>query len=258
MSAHEELHALIPAYALGALDGDDLRRFERHLEEGCEECDRELMASTRQVELMAETVEPAEPSELLKTRLERDLDRRQLKTRPIWLVRAAVVALAVLATWSLWSQTRLREELTRQSSARAAATERLERVERDLDQAQAMLTRLAKAGRIVAAPGSRNVVLAGLDLTPTAQGQTFVDPVARSAVFYASGLPSLSREETYQLWFIADGVPVSAGTFEVEEDGTAMLLVDNTAAIDEIQLWAVTIEPAGGVPQPTGAMVLKG
>ena len=258
MSAHEELQALIPAYALGALDGDDLTRLERHLEERCAECDRELLEATRQVESLAEAVEPTPPSDMVRARLERELDRRQVKARPIWTVRAAVIALAVLASWSLWSQARLREQVARESSARAETAERLERVERELDQAQAMLTRLAKAGRIVSAPGSRNVVLAGLELTPTAQGQTFVDPIARSAVFYATGLPALSQEETYQLWFIAEGLPVSAGTFDVEEDGSAMVLVDDTAAIDEIQLWAVTIEPAGGAPQPTGAMVLKG
>ena len=28
--------------------------------------------------------------------------------------------------------------------------------------------------------------------------------------------------------------------------------------IAQIQAWAVTVEPQGGVPQPTGAMVLKG
>ncbi len=258
MTDHEELLALIPAYALGALEGDDLRRVEAHLETGCEACERELLDSSRQLESLAESVEPLPPSEMTRARLERELDRRQLKSGPAWFKRAAIIALAALASWSLWSQSRMRDEVERQSRARATATERLERVERELEQAQTMLTRLAKAGRIVSAPGSRNVVLAGLESTPTAQGQAFIDPIARSAVFYATNLPALTTEETYQLWFIADGQPVSAGIFDVEEDGSAMLLVDRTAALDEIQLWAVTIEPAGGVPQPTGEMVLKG
>jgi anti-sigma-K factor RskA len=117
--------------------------------------------------------------------------------------------------------------------------------------------RLTRAGRIVSAPSVSSVLLAGLEATPQAQGSTFVDPSARAAVFYASDLPALSGEQTYQLWFIADGVPVSGGTFDVDAEGRAMVIVDQTAPIEAIQLWAVTIEPAGGVPQPTGEMVLK-
>ncbi len=258
MPEHDELLALMPAHALGALDGDDLRRVERHLDRGCDECERELLEATRQVEKLAETVTPTPPSDLLRARLDRELDRRQPRVQPAWVKRAAIVALALLASWSLWDRTLLREEVDRLSADRTETMERLAGVQQQLDQARTMLARLARAGRIVSAPGARQVVLAGLELTPTAQGQTFVDPVARSAVFYATGLPALTEEETYQLWFIADGTPVSAGTFDVEDDGSAMLLVEATAAVDEIQLWAVTIEPAGGVPQPTGAMVLKG
>jgi anti-sigma-K factor RskA len=34
--------------------------------------------------------------------------------------------------------------------------------------------------------------------------------------------------------------------------------VEDLERVGEIQAWAVTIEPRGGVPQPTGTMVLKG
>lgn len=264
-TAHEELLALIPSYALGALEGDELRELERHLEEGCDQCDRELLESTLQVEALAESVATEQPSELVKVRLERELDRRQAAATPgtptsrgpsPWL-RAAVFALALVTGWSLWAQLGLRGELEEQRARRDAATQRLARVEAELDRTQAMLHRLARAGGIVSAPDGQNVLLAGLAPTPNAQGRTFVDPATRDAVFYATDLPALTDDRTYQLWFIADGTPVSAGIFDVDDDGSAMVLVEDTAALDQIQLWAVTIEPAGGVPQPTGEMVLK-
>ena len=71
MTGHEELLALIPSYALGVLDGDDLKRLEAHLETGCQECERSLLESTRQVEAMAEAIEPAEPSAMVRARLDR-------------------------------------------------------------------------------------------------------------------------------------------------------------------------------------------
>ncbi len=266
MSTHEELLARIPAYALGALDGDELRELEAHLEQGCEECDRELLASTRQVESMAESVEPAAPSEMMRARLERELDKRESAgrsraepaARSTWRWQAAAAVLLTLAAWSLWDRSQLQQQVAQLDDERATAVASLAEVQEQLDRTQVVLARLARAGRIVSAPGARNIVLAGLESAAAAQGQTFVDPATRSAVFYASNLEPLDEDETYQLWFIADGTPVSAGIFEVENDGTATLLVDNTAALDDIQLWAVTIEPAGGVPQPTGQMVLKG
>jgi hypothetical protein len=35
------------------------------------------------------------------------------------------------------------------------------------------------------------------------------------------------------------------------------VLVDRVEGAEGIKAWAVTSEPAGGVPQPTGEMVLK-
>ena len=94
--------------------------------------------------------------------------------------------------------------------------------------------------------------------SPGAAGSTYVNPRAHEALFYAFGLPRLPDRKTYQLWFIAAGKPVSAGTFAVDPRGDASVQVDRVTDPRQIQAWAVTVEPLGGVPQPTGAMVLKG
>ena len=101
------------------------------------------------------------------------------------------------------------------------------------------------------------IVLAGLGPSPNASGHTFVNPERGKAVFYAFDLPALAPDKTYQLWWIEGGKPVSAGVFNVDERGTGSVQVERapTGATDA---WAVTIEPAGGVPAPTGEMVLKG
>ncbi len=46
--------------------------------------------------------------------------------------------------------------------------------------------------------------------------------------------------------------------FEVDDKGAGSLLVDNVAATESLEAWAVTVEPSGGAQQPTGAMVLLG
>ena len=56
--------------------------------------------------------------------------------------------------------------------------------------------------------------------------------------------------ESFELWFVRDGAPISAGTF-ASEDGTATALLDGS--IEPGDVIAVTVEPAGGSPtgQPT-------
>ena len=71
-------------------------------------------------------------------------------------------------------------------------------------------------------------------------------------------LPPLPEGQTYQLWVIVEGTPVSAGTFDVEPDGSARYDAEPLPPVeaDAAVALAVTVEPAGGVPQPTGPMAL--
>lgn len=57
-----------------------------------------------------------------------------------------------------------------------------------------------------------------------------------------------------------DGTPVSVRTFDVGPDGNARLYGEPLPSFqDDVTInVAVTEEPDGGVPQPTGPMVLLG
>lgn len=82
-------------------------------------------------------------------------------------------------------------------------------------------------------------------------------PNSEDAVLVGSGLPALDDAQTYQLWAIdsavEDAAPVSAGTFDLS-DGEIRAILRRTSVNDPV--WAVSIEPAGGSPQPTGEIVL--
>jgi anti-sigma-K factor RskA len=60
------------------------------------------------------------------------------------------------------------------------------------------------------------------------------------------------------LWMIAGNKPIDAGIFTVGSDGSGFLKVPSLSDADKAQKFAVTLEPAGGVPQPTGDMHLLG
>ena len=75
------------------------------------------------------------------------------------------------------------------------------------------------------------------------------------AVMTVEGLASLPDDKTYQVWAISEGRPTGIGLFDVAEGGraSAAMQVDLTA----VDVIAVTVEPAGGSPQPTTAPVLS-
>ncbi|MEZ5333039.1 MAG: anti-sigma factor [Thermoanaerobaculia bacterium] len=255
---HNELRELLPLYALGALEEPERREVEAALDRD-PALEAELARWVDQVEVLAETVAPVTPAETSRARLLASLPARASSSRSGgWMGWAAAAVLAVTAGWLAWGNAELRSRLESTLAERDAEATRATRLASDLATAREELQRLVLAHNIVAAPGARGIRLAGLGDVPGAAAHTYVDPSTRKAVFYASELPPAPADRTYQLWFIADGKPVSAGVFEVDERGDATLLVDDVAPVDSIQAWAVTVEPEGGVAQPTGAVVLKG
>jgi anti-sigma-K factor RskA len=295
------LEELLPAYALGALDGQDLRVLEEHLAGGCDECRRQLALWQGDLETLAAEIPPVQPAETTRARVLRLVGgapatapaARPRRTSPPWWMAAAAVFLLALAVWGLVRQSHLRKEFGSEAQSLAQERDRLrgqvevlsrevermqaevreaqsvvedrdrlrrqvEVLNREMSRAQAEVLLVKQDLQVLAAPGVKSVALAGLGPSPGAQGRTYVNPGTRSALFYAFDLPTLPDEKTYELWFIAAGKPVSAGTFAVDIHGRASLRVDRMSDIQRIEAWAVTIEPRGGVPKPTGAFVLKG
>lgn len=251
------IEEMLPSYALGALEGGDLRELEEHLAAGCPECRRQLDLWDRDLEALAEAAPPVEPSEVTRARVLRLAGGSRPRRFPQWVYPAAA-ALLLLCAWSLVSQGRLRSEMSGLLAERDRLERRAAALDREAWRARAEARRAAEALQVLATPGVRTVVLAGLAPAPEAVGHTYVNPQSRDALFYAFDLPALPRDKTYQLWFITDGKPVSAGTFSVDERGTGSLRVGLIDDVAGIQAWAVTVEPQGGVPQPTGEMMLKG
>jgi hypothetical protein len=263
--------ALLPAYALGAADAADVELVSRLRAEGGLEAralESELLAWRSLLALLAEAPAPVLPSELTRVRLLREVSKL-LRIAPAgegsepranpraWQLAAAALVLCLGGGAAAY----------RVADQRAAErVERLERetsaLHRDLDQARGLLSDLRRALAVVGAPVVRSVDLASTSAivpggAPSRGGRTYVDPTSHRAVFLAHGLPALDGGTTYQLWWIAAGRPVSAGIFVVDAAGEALLAVETRELPADVQAWAVTVEPAGGVAAPTGAMVLS-
>src|SRR5439155_26558315 len=101
-SSHEPFDTLAAAWAVGALDGDDLAVFERHLADGCNICQAELRASAEAMAAVARSVPPMIPPPQVKESLLRRISAsapapRRETARPRRLVWAVASLVAVLA-----------------------------------------------------------------------------------------------------------------------------------------------------------------
>jgi anti-sigma-K factor RskA len=159
------------------------------------------------------------------------LERGRRRARGIWigLAAAAVIAL-LLGAWNL--------SLQRQLS--------------DTDQQLALVRQAVAAA---ADPASQVASITGTEVAPGISGIAVV-PASGTGYLLLEGLPALAGDQVYQAWYLAGGAPTSAGLMDPSGTGISVLAgVDPVAGTDTI---ALTVEPAGGVPQPTGAVVAAG
>ena len=74
------------------------------------------------------------------------------------------------------------------------------------------------------------------------------------AVITVENLEPLSADKTYQVWAIDDGRPTGIGLFNTSENGDATAAIE--VDLSDVEIVAITVEPAGGSPQPTSDPVL--
>jgi anti-sigma-K factor RskA len=101
-------------------------------------------------------------------------------------------------------------------------------------------------------PATRVMVLRGAGPAAGAQGRVVWHERA-GGYLLATNLPPPGPGRTYELWVLSAGTPRPAGTFEVGRSGEATVRVEPAGSVDG---FAVTLEPEGGVPAPTGPLVL--
>lgn len=284
MNSHDGFDEAVAAYALGALDEAERGVFETHLAT-CADCQRELAGLDRVTTGLGLAAGAVVPPASLKARtlaratsqpqrehattdptsvLRRATDHRMggLPSSPpapgrswTWLAVAAgiVVSLGLLAyVAALQSQIR-----SLQRTAADAAT-RAEELRAELVDVRLHSVRLTNMLDVVNAPDLVRIDLQGQSTTPGAVGRAFMSGT-RGLLFSVENLPALPADRTYQVWAIPPGAaPVGVGLFDVDATGASSIPLTIPASLANLQTIAVTVEPAGGSPGPTSAIVLAG
>jgi anti-sigma-K factor RskA len=256
MSDHDALRSLAGAYALGVASEAERREFEAHLAT-CAECRQELAEIRRVNDALAMAPPAATPPAHLRRRIVDAArgDRRARSsgpsTLPWWLAAAASIAAVFFGAqwWNVnWELTEMRAEL-------ASTRERLTIAESLRASAERTATDNASRLAVLTAADSVTIPLAGQPPSPTATGRVVWSPT-RGVIFTAANLPPLPAGRVYQLWAVAAPAPVSLALV-TPAAGQADALTTIPSGVAPTA-FALTIEPEGGSPGPTGAMYLSG
>jgi len=250
-------------YALGALPDQQEAEVREHISI-CAQCTASLAESRGHASLLAFSVDQEKPSPAAKEKLfariaaERGTNPTGTASfpgsiRPLhkptvawwnWVLVPATAILAILSL-SLWQQNiRLYSEL--RNAQHVAAEFQKERLH------------VEKLINVLSSPQTITVKLAGTPDGPTNSGVVRYNSVSGLLV-YTADLPPLPADKVYQMWLVPlNGTPISAGTFLAAGPGKSHMFTAEISGNAQPKAFAVTIEPAGGNPQPTGPKVLLG
>ena len=255
MMTHEEAQELLGAHALNAVDGEERTALEHHVQE-CVRCASELDALREVAGAMGNVGEPASPElwQRISTHLYDDVD--EARVPPIRALDSPHAALSPFAPRRDVASRRARYGVAVMAVAAAVLvgvlSVNLVRAENHVSQ---LTNALNLAGHSVVdaaleTPGHVNVTLNDAHSVGVAK---FV-LVNGHGYLVSSQMSALSAGQTYQLWGIINGRPISIGLMGASPR-TVYFSVEGSKRPTEL---AVTIEPAGGSVAPTSPIVASG
>lgn len=245
---HHDGQEMLGLYALGALPLDAAATLRAHLET-CATCVDELADLEESAAELARAARPVPPSaevsrrilEAVRSRPPRsavrlasghaiEMPRRRLFPIAAGLAVAAVVAMLIV------SQIHLLRRLERASS---------------------MLVRGREFVDFIASPDVVTIPLVAAKWVPDARALVAYDQRTGRVVVLAFDLAPPPAGKVYQLWVIAESV-YPAAVFSTGGLGSTVVHHQWLPGHHATPLFAVTLEPTPGMPDPTGQLLLLG
>jgi anti-sigma-K factor RskA len=258
MDHKTEFEDQIALFALGLLTGYELRKIEEHLETGCKICNALLKDSEAVFTNLPYVLKDSPLSPELEDRIMEKLDNFEERHNtqdksflhgfwkglsPMWLNLGSAVAAAAIIFLFI-------STLTLQN--------RLSLQEKNMEVLLATLEKDKEMMDYVKNPDVSVINLAGTMSELGSSGRLLWDTDTNDALLLVSNVPELVPGQTYQFWVLKDGKPHSMGTFTVNQKGDSMMEIHSMPEEKGRIEFSVTLEPEGGMPEPTGTTYLVG
>ena len=281
---HERARKSLEAVALDVLSDDKRRAVLAHVAH-CDRCGSQLAALRESVGALASALPTVPLADGRRSAMRARLERHPAADRhaPLEIPSSSAVALeravvpptppplTVPRRRMIWFTAAASIVLLLSMVTTARATRARDRLRAELETIRALATTDARALDSLRALvlDDRNLIegLTGphvrlIELTRrgsgTAWGRIFWDQGNDRWTMFAHDLRAPGTERTYQLWLVTGDARISAGTLTPDSTGRAILRATYPLATDALRVVAITEEPAGGVPEPTGVTVLMG
>jgi anti-sigma-K factor RskA len=247
--------------ALGALEGEEKQALEAHVA-WCANCAHKLAEARGRVAMLSLAAPPVVPSAGVRQSLRAQVRGAAEQSAPARAAREPQFAPSTFGRW--WSAV-----LIPAGVVCAVLTILLWRENRDLDRQLAALRasmsqqrhELREANEVADLMTSQSTISVSLAHQPgTPMGSAHVIYNEKMGMLMCDGqiAPAPADDKSYQLWVIPrNGKPISAGVFSATSGQRMRMMAKVPEGIDA-KSFAVTLEPAGGMPHPTGPTVLMG
>ena len=250
---------LCAAYVLGSLSTEEKASFENILstaDADQKQFFEDMEAIAAEMALLYPEAEPSRPikKQLIEMAWASVNARNGANIHYLSRFRYAVAASVVfmLVSIGLLFQTQnLNQDLSDQLVLVSEQQSTIKALETEVERKEELLT-------ILEARDVDLILMDGLEVNPNGYGKVVWDKDNGQALLQVANIPSVPTAKEYQLWFVVNNQPISAGVFAVNDPQR-----DNFFKISEFQqggagAFAITLEPEGGSPSPTGDMYLLG
>lgn len=260
MNGHPTRDEDFDLYALGALEGAEKQALESHVA-FCLGCAQKVADARGRIAMLALAAPPAKAPAIVKERLlqqvraargqggaalaETELPPAGRKILSRWTaILLPIAAVLAVATFLLWNANR------RLDSQLAALRSSVQRQEQQLQDARDITG-------LITARDTITVTLAPQPTMPLGTAHVMYN-AKMGMLMYEGQIPPAPAAKSYQLWLVpASGNPINCGVFNPVAGQPDHWMIKLPKGV-EPKVFAVTLEPSGGMPHPTGPKVLVG
>jgi len=225
-------------YALGALDGVELKDFQAHLATECSICKAYIQETRETLNLLHRSLRPTTPSPEVKERVLEHIDGEngvsltvaQPKKSRRWQRITGTIAAGIVGVMLAGAYYHFRYEPRH--------------------------TVYSAVVNLLRDPSTRDLQLYGAGPTPAAKGRFLWNDSGEGHVF-VTNLPPPPEGKMYAVWTIAQSsAPRYVGTIKPDVKGQGGLHINSTRSVLPMDTFAVTLENEDTTAAPAGPIVL--